>query len=162
MKKYYMMAIGHNNTSSMYNVACYYSDIEHNEDLAEKYFLMSLEGEYVESTSNLCNYYYKIKNYKKRIMIHKIAANILNNKNTTLLTHIINFYYSNNLYVDLLELFLNYPKTNDEAQIIRMFNNMRPNTLTPKLHTKFLQLLNEYEFNNNDNLNEEIKLLVKN
>ena len=64
MKKYYLMAIQHGDSTSMNNLGWYYHEIDEDYDLTKKYYLMVIQHDQSSAMTNLGSHYGDIeKNY---------------------------------------------------------------------------------------------------
>ena len=58
MKDNYLMGIEKGDDNSLYNLACYYYDVEQNYDLMKKYYLMAIKKGNNIAMIDLSYYYY--------------------------------------------------------------------------------------------------------
>ena len=94
MKKYYLIAIDHNNKCSMNNLAYYYQNIEINYDLMKKYYLMAINCKNISSMYNL-GYHYQYTEINYDLMKKYYLMAINNGDNSGDSMHNLAFYYQN-------------------------------------------------------------------
>ena len=77
MRKYYLMAIELNNSSTMYNLGLYYETIE-NYDEMRKYYLRAIELNNSRAMHNLGLYYQTVENYDEMRKYYLMAIELNN------------------------------------------------------------------------------------
>ncbi len=66
-------AADNGNDNAMYNLGCYYDEIEKNSELAIKYYLMAVENGNTAALNNIAHYYYIEKNYELAVKYFMMA-----------------------------------------------------------------------------------------
>lgn len=153
-KKYWSMAINIGHTHSMNNLAYYHKSITKNINEMLKYYFMAIEHGDDVSLYCLGKYYKEIKNYKKMKMYHLMSIN----------TNNIKSYKSLREHCETkilkLELRLNYQHIIPRKKIINMMDRIMDNELDNNNMNNFLQLLLNFEFNDEDNVGPHLKIMM--
>jgi TPR repeat protein len=158
-KKYYLMAIDKGNFDSMNNLGHYYQDIEKNYDLMEKYYLMAIDKDSHIAMANFAYYYqYVEKNYD---LMEKYYLMGIDRGNTTSFDNLINYYHNNNLLISKLELFIKYTDKIERKKIINNINEIAKIKLIKEDKQKFLDIIINFEFEEEDNLSSTVDMLIE-
>ena len=104
MKKYYLMAIEHNNSAAMINLGVYYGKIEKDYTLMKKYYLTAIEHNNSSAMNNLAVYYKNIENY---ILMKKYYLMAIEHNNSTEVNNLQIYYENNTDDFSFLELYVN-------------------------------------------------------
>jgi hypothetical protein len=158
MKKYHLMAIDQNNTSSMNNLGLYYQNIEKDYDLTKKYFLMAIDLGDIRAMHNLACYYKNIEINPDLMKKYLLLA--IDNDDHTSLNNLIIYYDTNKLLIDKLEFFIKYINKVEREKIIDIINNIAIMKLTPEEEKRFIDIIMNFELEEDDNVSSAIEILI--
>jgi hypothetical protein len=159
MKKCYLIAINGNNHQSMHNLGHYYHITEKNYDLAKKYYLMAIDNGNVHSLNNLGAYYNEIE--KNNDLAKKYYLMAIDKDNINSVGNLIKFYNNSNLPIEKLEFFIKYKNKIERNKIIDCINRMANINLNKEDNKKFIDIIINFEFKDEDNVLSIIKVLIE-
>jgi TPR repeat protein len=157
MKKYYLIGIERGNITIMHDFAMYYYNVEMNYDEMKKYLLMAIDKDHEGSINHLAYYYKLIKNYDKMLKYYMMG---INRKNKVSFKHLEAYYFETYQMIKQFDLHINNPDMTNRSNIINIINQMANSKLNKDDEKKFLDIIMDFKFEENDKLLSGVKMLI--
>jgi hypothetical protein len=147
------------NSIENHYLAWYYSIIKGDYILMKKHYLIAIQNGNSNSMHYLGNYYNFIeKNYKLMEKYHLMATEYGNVKS---IENLLNYYDINDLYIEKLEYLIKYSDKIERVKIINTINQMIKFKLNTVDFQKFVNIVTNFKFEEDDIVYCYVKLLIK-
>ena len=156
MEKFYIMAIENECVRSMHDLGWLYYKNGKFEKM-EKFYIMAIENQCVRSMNDLGWHYYEQKQFVKMKKYYLMACD---NGFEMSFNNLVIYYDTYNKQFGLFKLYIKYhERFNNRKELIDIFNSISSQQLSAKRELKFLEIISNFTFNNDDNICSSLKLL---